>query len=72
MRGWSYSERLTRHSRVRPSARSWTSVLYNPTIRGVVFQLALAVFLVAFFWWIVDNTITNLQARQHRLRASVS
>ncbi|MBC7831725.1 MAG: amino acid ABC transporter permease, partial [Hyphomicrobium sp.] len=25
------------------------------------FQLALAVFLVAFFWWIANNTITNLK-----------
>ena len=30
-------------------------------MRGVVFQVALAVFLVAFFWWIVNNTVDNLQ-----------
>ena len=37
------------------------SVVYNPAIRGIVFQLALAIFLVFFFWWIVDNAITNLR-----------
>ena len=41
--------------------RSWTSIVYNPAIRGIVFQLALAIFLVFFFWWIVDNAITNLR-----------
>jgi general L-amino acid transport system permease protein len=45
----------------RSAERSWGPILYNPTVRGVVFQLALAIFLVAFFWWIVDNAITNLR-----------
>jgi general L-amino acid transport system permease protein len=42
------------------SEGSWTSVVYNPAVRGAVFQIALAVFLVAFFWWIVHNAIVNL------------
>ena len=49
------------HTLPHPPERSWTSILYNPAIRGAVFQIALAVFLVAFFWWIVTNAITNLQ-----------
>jgi general L-amino acid transport system permease protein len=51
----------TDQSLPRPSERSWTSVFYNPAVRAVVFQLGLAIFLVFFFWWIVDNAITNLQ-----------
>ena len=27
----------------------------------MIFQLLLAVFLIAFFWWIIDNAITNLR-----------
>ncbi len=45
----------------RPLGRSWTSRFYDPAVRGVAFQLALAIFLIAFFWWIANNTITNLQ-----------
>jgi len=40
-------------------AGSW---LYDPTIRGIVYQVALALFLVAFGWWIFDNTVENLRA----------
>ena len=44
--------------RAPPGRRSSTI----PPIRGIVFQVALVVFLASrFFWWIVDNTITNLQ-----------
>ena len=59
MRGWAIAS--TDQTLPRPSGRSWTSILYNPAVRGVVFQLALAVFLIAFFWWIADNAITNLR-----------
>lgn len=51
----------TDQSLPRPSERSWTSIFYNPAVRAAVFQLGLAIFLVVFFWWIVDNAITNLQ-----------
>jgi general L-amino acid transport system permease protein len=39
------------------------SYLYDPVIRGVVFQILLLLFVVGFVWWIADNTITNLRAR---------
>jgi general L-amino acid transport system permease protein len=45
----------------RRSERTWVSTFYNPAVRGVVFQLALAVFIVALFWWLAQNTIANLQ-----------
>lgn len=49
-------------SLIRPTERrSWTWVFYDPTIRGILFQLALALFLIVFFWWIVNNTITSLR-----------
>ncbi|MCB1487712.1 MAG: amino acid ABC transporter permease [Bauldia sp.] len=43
----------------RGSAR--TSLIYDPKVRGIVFQLLLAVGLVVFFWWIIDNARENLQ-----------
>lgn len=42
-----------------PRAGSW---LYDPTIRGIAYQVALALFLVLFGWWIFDNTVQNLRA----------
>ncbi|MCP4383529.1 MAG: amino acid ABC transporter permease [Hyphomicrobiales bacterium] len=36
------------------------SILYDPRIRGIVFQVLLAVALIAFFWWIIGNTSENL------------
>jgi len=43
--------------------RSATSLLYDPKFRSYAFQILLLVGLVAFGWWIVNNTITNLQAQ---------
>lgn len=40
--------------------RSRGSLLYDPRVRGIVFQVLLAVALIAFFWWIVNNTTENL------------
>ncbi|WP_421723820.1 amino acid ABC transporter permease [Bauldia sp.] len=37
------------------------SLLYDPKVRGIVSQIVVAVSLVAFFWWIIDNTRENLQ-----------
>ncbi len=42
-----------------PHQRS--SLINDPTIRGIVFQALLAIGLIAFFWWIADNTVQNLQ-----------
>lgn len=37
------------------------SVFYDPKIRGIFFQAVLFVALVAFVWWIADNTAANLR-----------
>ena len=42
-----------------PHQRS--SLIYDPRFRAVVFQAALAIALIGFFWWIAANTIENLQ-----------
>jgi general L-amino acid transport system permease protein len=39
------------------------NILYNPTFRSVVFQLIAIVALVAFFYTIVNNALTNLSSR---------
>jgi general L-amino acid transport system permease protein len=45
----------------RPAKPSGASLFYDPNIRAVVFQAALAVFLLAAGWWIVGNVIDNLR-----------
>jgi general L-amino acid transport system permease protein len=45
----------------RPLGGSWIAIVYNPTVRGIVFQVGLAVGVVIFFWWITTNAIANLQ-----------
>ena len=40
------------------SAASW---FYDPKIRGIVYQVLVFVGLVAFVWWITNNTIENLR-----------
>ena len=37
------------------------SLLYDPKVRGVVVQVLLAVGLVVFFWWVIDNARENLE-----------
>jgi general L-amino acid transport system permease protein len=35
---------------------------YNDArIRGIIYQAVVALALIAFFWWIIHNTVTNLQ-----------
>lgn len=46
---------------VRASSRSG-SWLYDPTIRGILYQVALALFLVLFGAWVFNNTVENLRA----------
>ncbi len=36
------------------------SLIYDPRVRGIVFQLVLVVALALGIWWIVQNTIDNL------------
>ena len=42
-----------------PAAR--TSLIYDPKIRAIVFQVALALFLIACGWWLVGNILENLR-----------
>jgi general L-amino acid transport system permease protein len=37
------------------------SLLYDPTVRGIAFQVILVLAVVSFGWWIVHNTIINLR-----------
>ena len=37
------------------------ALLYNPAVRGFVYQLVTVILVVGFVWWVTDNTITNLQ-----------
>ncbi len=46
---------------VRAPSRSG-SWLYDPTIRGILYQVALALFLVLFGAWVFNNTVENLRA----------
>ncbi|MCF4098249.1 amino acid ABC transporter permease [Maritalea mediterranea] len=43
--------------------RSLSSLIYDPQFRSYAFQILLLVVLVGFGWWIVQNTIANLQAQ---------
>jgi general L-amino acid transport system permease protein len=45
-----------------PTGKS-ASLLYNPTFRSVVFQVLAVLALVFFFYSIVNNALTNLEAR---------
>ncbi|MEQ1944115.1 amino acid ABC transporter permease [Mesorhizobium sp. VNQ89] len=38
-----------------------TSLLYDPRVRSIFFQVLLVLLLVLGIWWIVDNTIENLR-----------
>ena len=40
-----------------------TSLLYDPKARGLLFQVLLLTAVVAFFAWILDNTISNLASQ---------
>ncbi len=41
------------------AARS--SILYDPRIRGIAYQALTAAALVFFLWWVIGNTVENLQ-----------
>jgi general L-amino acid transport system permease protein len=45
----------------RSRAQSASSLIYDPRIRGIFYQVLTVVILAAFVWIIVTNTITNLQ-----------
>jgi general L-amino acid transport system permease protein len=44
--------------RITPERAAW----YNDArIRGIIYQVLVALGFIAFFWWIIHNTIANLQ-----------
>ncbi|WP_018632267.1 amino acid ABC transporter permease [Neomegalonema perideroedes] len=45
------------------SSRSSGSLLYDPKVRSIFFQVALILAVLLFFGWIVLNTMANLRAR---------
>ncbi|MCG9552513.1 amino acid ABC transporter permease [Vibrio sp. Isolate31] len=49
-------------SQEKPEAKS-ANLLYNPTFRSVIFQIIAIGALGAFFYAIVNNALTNLEAR---------
>lgn len=49
-------------SQEKPEAKS-ANLLYNPTFRSVIFQIIAIGALGAFFYTIVNNALTNLEAR---------
>lgn len=49
-----------------PGETGGASWIYDPKIRGILFQVLLLLSVVLFFWWIVDNTITNLAEQDKR------
>ena len=44
-------------------ATSKTNIFYNPTFRSVVFQILAVAGLAFFFYTIVNNALSNLEAR---------
>ncbi|HDY7909255.1 TPA: amino acid ABC transporter permease [Vibrio vulnificus] len=50
-------------SGVSAKPSSSTNLLYNPTFRSVIFQVIAILALVFFFYTIVNNALTNLNAR---------
>ena len=48
---------------LRAESKKSTSILYNPTFRSVAFQTVAILSLIYFFYAIVSNALTNLDAR---------
>jgi general L-amino acid transport system permease protein len=46
---------------IRYSEPARASLINDPRIRGIFYQIVVFAGLVAFVWWIVNNTIENLQ-----------
>ena len=46
---------------IREAAPQRASLLYDPKVRSIVFQVVLVALLAAGIWWIVDNTVENLR-----------
>ena len=46
---------------IRQSEPGRASLINDPKIRGIFYQVVVFIAFVIFVWWIVDNTIENLQ-----------
>jgi general L-amino acid transport system permease protein len=55
------NDKVSATDEARPSAS--TNILYNPTFRSVTFQVIAILALVFFIYTIVNNALTNLDAR---------
>lgn len=53
----------TAASKPKNGSTSNASLIYNPTFRSVVFQIIAILALIFFFYTIVNNALTNLEAR---------
>ncbi|BDA84935.1 amino acid ABC transporter permease [Aureimonas sp. SA4125] len=51
---------MTAETQPLPAATAGDSFLTNPKVRSVAVQIILIVAVVAFAWWIVDNTARNM------------
>ena len=52
---------MATHDIARDERPSGSSILYDPKVRGIVFQVLVCVLLVAFIYWIIGNTVDNLR-----------
>jgi general L-amino acid transport system permease protein len=49
------------HEILHDESPAKASLIYDPRVRGIVFQVVVVALLVLGVWWIVDNTIANLR-----------
>ncbi|ARO30021.1 general L-amino acid ABC transporter permease protein AapQ [Rhizobium sp. NXC14] len=61
MGNWpSMTHQALESTRLSRSGWSFQSALYDPTARGIFFQVLTIVLLVVFVWWVAHNTAVNL------------
>ena len=53
---------MTAETQPLPRQRSSASAFNDPKIRSIIIQVVMIVAIVAFAWWIIDNTARNLAA----------
>ncbi len=46
--------------------RSLSTLIYDEKFRGIVYQIVVAVALISIVWWIVGNTLDNLQEQDKK------
>lgn len=53
-------------SQEQTGRRSLSTLIYDEKFRGTLYQIVVAVALIAFVWWIVGNTIDNLSEQDKK------